>query len=85
MLESTQRELVKAQLKDKQHRPVLHTCLGLRPLSLLACSLLYINKVLTKEITILTCMIYENTEELEIQVGMLYGKLLKHLNATEFC
>lgn len=30
-------------------------------------------------------MIYENTEELEIQVGMLYGKLLKHLNATEFC
>ena len=76
---------MRAQLEERQHRPVLHTCLGFRPLGLFVRTLFYINKVLTKEITILTCMIYENTEELEIQVGMLYGKLLKHLNATEFC
>lgn len=76
---------MRAQLEERQHRPVLHTCLGFRPLGLFVRTLFYINKVLTKEITILTCMICENTEELEIRIGMPYRKLLKYLNATEVC
>jgi len=54
------------QLRRKQHRPVYHTCLGLRLLDQFVSALFYVNNVLTKKITILTHIIYANTEEWEM-------------------
>lgn len=85
--ESTESELIINTTQIKTAQTCFPHLVRVEAISLIAYMLFNLIKiiVLSKRITIMTSVIYENSKELEIQVGMLYGMLIKYQNATKLC